>query len=68
MEGQTKARLEDLARLIRYHILSCTTKAGSGHPTSSLSAADLMAGAASGFAINSGRIAGENVTGFLSGK
>ena len=29
---------------------------------------DLMAGAASGFAINSGRIAGENVTDFLSGK
>ncbi len=36
--------LEKLARLIRYYILASTTKAGSGHPTSSLSAADLMAG------------------------
>ncbi len=44
MEGETKTYLEGLARLIRYYILSCTTKAGSGHPTSSLSAADLMAG------------------------
>jgi transketolase len=36
--------LEGLARLIRYYSLVSTTKAGSGHPTSSLSAADLMAG------------------------
>jgi len=35
--------LEQLAKLIRYFILTSTTKAGSGHPTSSLSAADLMA-------------------------
>ncbi len=35
--------LEKLARLIRYYILTSTTAAGSGHPTSSLSAADLMA-------------------------
>jgi len=34
--------LEQLAKLIRYFILISTTKAGSGHPTSSLSAADLM--------------------------
>ncbi len=34
--------LEKLARLIRYFILACTTEAGSGHPTSSLSATDLM--------------------------
>ncbi len=34
--------LEKLARLIRYYILVCTTEAGSGHPTSSLSATDLM--------------------------
>jgi len=36
--------LEDLAKLIRYYSLVSTTEAGSGHPTSSLSAADLMAG------------------------
>lgn len=34
--------LEKLAKLIRYFSLVSTTKAGSGHPTSSLSAADLM--------------------------
>src|SRR3990167_8790514 len=34
-------RLEKLARLVRYYILRMTTKAGSGHPTSSLSATDL---------------------------
>ena len=38
-----QAILEKLARLIRYYILVCTTEAGSGHPTSSLSATDLMA-------------------------
>jgi len=35
-------RLETLAKLIRYYILASTTEAGSGHPTSSLSATDLM--------------------------
>ncbi len=35
-------QLQKLATLIRYYILLCTTKAGSGHPTTSLSAADLM--------------------------
>lgn len=35
-------KLEQLARLIRYYILKMTTEAGSGHPTSSLSATDLM--------------------------
>ncbi len=35
-------RLTALARLIRYQSLAMTTAAGSGHPTSSLSAADLM--------------------------
>jgi transketolase len=35
-------KLEKLARLIRYFILTSTTQAGSGHPTSSLSATDLM--------------------------
>lgn len=34
--------LEKLARLIRYYILESTTAAGSGHPTSSLSAVELM--------------------------
>jgi transketolase len=32
-----------MAKLIRYFILASTTEAGSGHPTSSLSATDLMA-------------------------
>lgn len=36
-------RLERLATLIRHHILTSSTAAGSGHPTSSLSATDLMA-------------------------
>src|ERR1700690_2415529 len=35
---------EKLARLIRYFSLVSTTEAGSGHPTSSLSGADLMTG------------------------
>ena len=35
-------KIEKLAKLIRYYILRMTTKAGSGHPTSSLSAADIM--------------------------
>jgi transketolase len=34
--------LQSLARLIRYYILVATTEAGSGHPTSSLSATELM--------------------------
>ncbi len=36
--------LESIARLIRYYSLVISTEAGSGHPTSSLSAADLMTG------------------------
>jgi transketolase len=36
--------LDSLAKLIRYYSLVSTTEAGSGHPTSSLSAADLMSG------------------------
>ncbi len=36
--------LENIAKLIRYYSLVMSTEAGSGHPTSSLSAADLMAG------------------------
>lgn len=38
----SEAHLKNLAKLIRYYILNCTTKASSGHPTSSLSATDLM--------------------------
>lgn len=37
-------KLENLARLVRYNILACSTNAGSGHPTSSLSATELMVG------------------------
>jgi len=39
-----KEHLETIARLIRYFSLVSTTEAGSGHPTSSLSATDLMTG------------------------
>ena len=35
--------LAELARQLRIDSIRCSTKAGSGHPTSSLSAADLMA-------------------------
>lgn len=35
-------KLNSIAKLIRYFIISSTTAAGSGHPTSSLSATDLM--------------------------
>lgn len=38
------AYLEKVARLVRYYILVSTTEAGSGHPTSSLSATELMTG------------------------
>ncbi|MEN8252904.1 MAG: transketolase [Patescibacteria group bacterium] len=36
------AHLENIARLVRYFILLSTTTAGSGHPSSSLSAVELM--------------------------
>jgi len=35
-------KLRRLATLMRYYILAATTRAGSGHPTSSLSATELM--------------------------
>ena len=38
-----KEELLELARLLRYYSLTSTTEAGSGHPTTCLSAADLMA-------------------------
>jgi transketolase len=44
MTEGTPAALESLAKLVRYYILASTTEAGSGHPSSSLSAADLMVG------------------------
>ncbi len=37
-----KEKIQKISKLIRYHILTSTTKAGSGHPTSSLSAVELM--------------------------
>ena len=42
-EEEKVEKLRKLATLIRYHILACSTEAGSGHPTSSLSATELMA-------------------------
>lgn len=36
-------KIEELSKLIRYYILIATTRAGSGHLTSSLSAVELMA-------------------------
>jgi transketolase N-terminal domain/subunit len=41
MEQAAWAELENLAKLARYYILLSTTAAGSGHPTSSLSATDI---------------------------
>lgn len=35
--------LKELCKLVRYYILTSTTEAGSGHPTSSMSATELMA-------------------------
>jgi transketolase len=37
-------KLAKIAAMMRYHILAATTRAGSGHPTSSLSATELMTG------------------------
>ncbi len=37
-------KLKKLAKFIRYYILTATTRAGSGHPTTALSATDLMTG------------------------
>ncbi len=36
-------KFELIAKLLRYYSIVCSSKAGSGHPTSSLSAADIMA-------------------------
>ncbi len=42
MDKNNKKLLQKLTALIRYDILTSTTAAGSGHPTSSLSAIELM--------------------------
>ena len=42
--GPDYKHLEKMARLARYYALKMTTKAGSGHPTSAMSATDLMIG------------------------
>jgi len=42
--GPDLGKLQQLAKLIRYHILTATTRAGSGHPSSALSATELMTG------------------------
>ncbi len=44
MEAIKLKQLRNLAKFLRYWALRMTTVAGSGHPTSALSAADLMAG------------------------
>jgi transketolase len=44
MARGTAGYLEKLAKLVRYYIITATTKAGSGHPTSSLSAVELTTG------------------------
>ncbi len=43
-DPRSTTHLQSLARLIRYHCLNATSRAHSGHLTSSLSAADLMTG------------------------
>lgn len=42
MDKKSEEKLQNLAKLIRYYIISSTTAAGSGHPSSSLSAVELM--------------------------
>ncbi len=39
----TTEQLHELAQQLRVDSIRCSTEAGSGHPTSSMSAADLMA-------------------------
>lgn len=42
MKKEEQKKIEEINRLLRYYILDMTTTAGSGHPTSSLSAVELM--------------------------
>jgi transketolase len=44
MSDEKIEKLKNLSKLIRYYILMMTTEAGSGHPSSSLSAVELMVG------------------------
>jgi transketolase len=44
LDAQKLEHLKKVATLIRYYSLTMTTQAGSGHPTSALSATELMAG------------------------
>ena len=41
-DAASLARLEAIARLIRHHSFTMSSRAGSGHPTSSMSATELM--------------------------
>lgn len=43
MTLQTLNNIREFAQQLRVGSVRCTTAAGSGHPTSSMSAADLMA-------------------------
>ena len=43
MTVQTLDEIRELAQQLRVDSIRCSTAAGSGHPTSSMSAADLMA-------------------------
>lgn len=43
VQASQVATIKDLARQLRVDSIRCTTEAGSGHPTSSMSAADIMA-------------------------
>lgn len=43
LDGETATLIDSLAAQLRVDSIRCSTQAGSGHPTSSLSAADLMA-------------------------
>ncbi|MEW6522449.1 MAG: transketolase [Bacillota bacterium] len=42
LDDQTRARLLDVARRLRRHVLEMTSLAGSGHPGGSLSAAEIL--------------------------
>jgi transketolase len=44
MQAPVENQLTDIAKYVRYLILTSTFEAGSGHPTSSLSATELMTG------------------------
>jgi transketolase len=44
VEARPQAELDSICRHIRKHIITQTTKAGSGHPTSSLSGVELLVG------------------------